>query len=232
MFEKQIGLPIKKLRTDNGLECCNNEFDDYLTKNGIIHQKTVTYTPQQNCVAERFNRTIVEKTRCMLIDAQLKRVFWAEAVTTSVYVLNRIPCKGSGSKTPEELWSNEKPAIMRVFGCVGMVHIPKEKRKKLDPKSMKCIFLGYSDVSKAYRLYNPETRKIVYSRDVEFIEGEMIKVTDKKKDEINFVYYILLEEEEMAEKPPETLEIAESEENGVNEIDMNNDTLEGEDNHE
>eukprot|EP00268_Persea_americana_P066488 TRINITY_DN9059_c1_g1_i12.p1 TRINITY_DN9059_c1_g1~~TRINITY_DN9059_c1_g1_i12.p1 ORF type:complete len:238 (-),score=67.70 TRINITY_DN9059_c1_g1_i12:459-1172(-) len=77
--------------------------------------------------------------------------------------------------TPREAWSGLKPAVdhFRVFGCIAYAHIPDEKRKKLDDKGEKCVFLGVSEVSKAYKLYNPVTRKIVVSRDVIFDEDTM-----------------------------------------------------------
>lgn len=208
--EKQTGESLKVLRTDNGGEFCNNDFDQYLQKHGIKHQKTAPYTPQQNGVSERFNRTIVEKTRCMLIDAGLEKLFWAEAASTAVYILNRIPCKGTGKKTPEELWSNKKPvlAMMRVFGCTAMVHIPKEKRKKLDDKSSECIFVGYSDESKAYRLYSKQNGNIIVSRDVIFLEANAVKekVNDSQQDD--FFRTTIIEELVATEVTPDEIEPA------------------------
>lgn len=116
------------------------------------------------------NRTIVEKVRCMLIDAALTLGFWAEAVLTAVFVINNIICKGNDNKTPEELWSGKQGNIsmLRVFGCRAMAHIPEQKRKKLDVKSNECIYLGPAEDMKAYRLYNKSTKKIIMSRDVVF----------------------------------------------------------------
>lgn len=127
----------------------------------------------------------------MLTGADLSQQFWAEAVSTATY-MNRIPGRASGIKTPEELWSNKIPNLssMRVFGCQAMVHVPDANRRKLDNKSIECIFLGYSDESKAYRMYNTTTHKIVVSRDVIFMETPKIEVkdfTNQKKD-----YFICL----------------------------------------
>lgn len=171
LVENQCERKIKVFRTDNGKEYVNNGLGDFLAKNGIKHEKTAPYTPEQNGVAERINRSIVERVRCMLVDAGLNKKFWAEAAVTTGYLLNRIPCRGN-SESPEERWTNEKQNLshIKVFGCKAMVHVPKEKRRKLDAKSNECILMGYSTESKAYRLFDPKTHKIVVSRDVIFVE--------------------------------------------------------------
>lgn len=185
MSENQLNKKIKVLRTDNGLEYINSSFKSICEKSGIVHQKSCAYVHEQNGVAERMNRTIMERVRCMLFDADLEKRFWAEAVSTAAYLLNRTPCRSSKLKTPEEFWSGKQPDLshLRVFGCIAMVHIPKERRKKLDAKSAQCIFVGYSDDSKGYRLFNKATGKIVTARDVVFIEdttrllGDTVPVT-------------------------------------------------------
>lgn len=172
--ENQTKNKVKILRSDNGLEYCNKEFDMFLNKSGILHQKTNPYTPEQNGLSERFNRTIVEKARCMLFDANLGKQFWAEATSTAVYLQNRTVAASLGYKTPYEIWNGTKPDIshVRIFGSSVMVHIAKEKRKKWDKKSEKCILIGYPENIKGYRLFNPETKKVLTSRDVIIIEPE------------------------------------------------------------
>jgi hypothetical protein len=98
--------------------------------------------------------------------------FWAKAVCIAVYLMNRCPIKAVWDKTPFEAWSGRKPSIkhLKVFGCICYVQIPKEKRYKLDETSEKYIFVGYSSMSKGYRLYNLETNKVIISRDVLFDE--------------------------------------------------------------
>lgn len=188
LVEGQMELKIKTLRTDNGGEYLNNDFKRFLIDNGIVHQTSTAYTPQQNGLAERMNRTIVEKVRCMLIDAALTLGFWAEAVQTAVFVINNIICKGNDNKTPEELWSGKQGNIsmLRVFGCRAMTHIPKQKRKKLDVKSIECIYLGSAEDMKAYRLYNKSTKKIIISRDVVFFEGNEV-ISEDNGSEYYFV---------------------------------------------
>lgn len=168
--ENQTGKKIRNLRSDNGTEYENKQMDLICEEFGIHHQFSLPYTPEQNGVAERFNRTLVEKCRCMLADSKLSKQFWAEAVNTSCYISNISPHSGLVS-TPEEIWSGRKPSVrhLRVFGCTAYIHIPKQKRRKLDLKSEKAIFVGYSSKSKGYRLLNSH-RKLVESRDVEFFE--------------------------------------------------------------
>jgi hypothetical protein len=164
LVENQTEKKIKVLRTDNGGELCK--------KCGIARQKTTPYTPQQNGVAERMNRTLMEKARSMLSGARLGQEFWAEAVSTACYLVNRSPSSALDDTTPHEVWSGKKPSLqhLRVFGCDAYVHVPKKNRSKLDNKAEKCIFIGYKDGVKGYKLWNPETKKIVYSRDVVFRE--------------------------------------------------------------
>lgn len=122
---------IKILRTDNGCEYCSNDFEEFLKKEGIIHQKTNPYTPEQNGLSERSNRTIVERARCLLFEADLEKKFWAEAANTAVYLKNR-SVASSIEKTPYEAWTGRKPNLrhIRIFGSPVMAHIPKEKRTK------------------------------------------------------------------------------------------------------
>ena len=166
--EKQSGYFLKVLRTDRGGEFTSHEFQDFCKENGIKRQLTASYTPQQNGVAERKNRTIVEMARSMMKAKSLPNSFWAEAVATSIYLLNRCPTKSVKGMTPQEAWSGRKPSVahFKVFGCIAYSHVPKEKRQKLDDKSKKCIFVGYSEEIKGYKLYNPVTNKVIISCDV------------------------------------------------------------------
>eukprot|EP00253_Pinus_taeda_P013281 PITA_13281 len=96
------------LRTDNGGEFCNKEFEEFCKKCGIARQKTTPYTPQQNGVAERMNKTWMERARSMLSGAGLGQEFWAEAVDTACYLVNRSPSLALGDKTPQEVWTEEE----------------------------------------------------------------------------------------------------------------------------
>eukprot|EP01018_Ginkgo_biloba_P027384 Gb_35302 [translate_table: standard] len=173
MVEKQSGHHIKILRTNRGGEYISEEFLRFCKDNGIKKQFTTRYTPQQNGIAKRKNRTIQEMARSMIKAKGLSNEYWAEAVGTAIYLLNRSPTKSVRDKSPQEAWSNEKPNVehLRVFGCVAYAHVPKQKRTKWDDRGEKCIFIGYSDQSKAYKLYNPITKEMIISRDIEFIEN-------------------------------------------------------------
>lgn len=173
LHERQLGKFIKILRSDNGSEYVTNELDEFLRCNGIIHQTSNPYTPEQNGLAERMNRTLVEKARSMLHGAGLPKSFWAEAVSTAAYLVNRSPTSGHG-KTPEEVWSGKTPDLshLRVFGSKAMVHVPKELRRKLDSKSREMIFVGYCEATKGYRLIHPVTKNLTKSRNVVFLEND------------------------------------------------------------
>ncbi|KAL0393103.1 UNVERIFIED_CONTAM: Retrovirus-related Pol polyprotein from transposon TNT 1-94 [Sesamum radiatum] len=182
LVEKQSGRSIKVLRSDRGKEYNNSEFNKFCEEEGIEHQTTVSYNPQQNGVSERKNRTVMEMARSMLQEKHLPKAFWAEAVYTAVYLLNRCPTKAVQNMTPIEAWSGKKPSAkhLRVFGSICYVHIPTEKRHKLEEKTKKGIFLGYSTQSKGYRIYNLKTKKLIISRDVEFDEDAMWNWDEEK----------------------------------------------------
>lgn len=174
MVEKQSDHKIKCLRSDRGGEYLLQDLEDFLKLNGIHHQLTASYSPQQNGVAERKTRTLVEMARCMLKNKSLPDVFWAEAIACAAYIINRSLTRSVENKTPQEAWSGFKPSVnhLRIFGCVAYVHIPKQKRGKLDQKSEKVIFVGYGYNTIAYKLYNPYTKKVTISRDVLFDENK------------------------------------------------------------
>ena len=194
LVENRSSRKLKILRTDNGGEYVSSEFGDYLRSEGIRHERTIPKTPEQNGVAERMNRTLVEAVHPMLADAKLPHSFWAEAVSTAIYLRNRSPTKALKDMTPFEAWTQEKPKIehLRVFGCDAYAHIPKDERKRLESKSRKCIFVGYGESVKGYRLYDPNRAKVIYSRDVLFnekrskIESEPIQEEKEQYVELEF----------------------------------------------
>ena len=197
--EKQTGKQLKMLRTDGAGEYTSAAFKGYLAECGIQTQLATAYSPQQNGVAERCIKTVSEMMRCMLHEKQVEPGLWAEAVSTSVYIKNRLPTKAVPDKTPEEVWTGRKPSVvhMKVFGCAAHVHVPSVKRSKLDARSEQCIFVGYCSERKAYRLFNPGTRKIVFSRDVEFDESSAPCPPAQETDGPTVA--VLLEEEEEEE---------------------------------
>lgn len=171
--EKEAGANILCLRTDRGGEFNSNEFTKFCKEQGIRRQLTTAYTPQQNGVAERKNRTIMNMVRCMLDEKKMPKEFWAEAANWCIHILNRCSTAALEGMTPQEAWTGNKPKVdyFRVFGCLAHAHIPSQKRNKLEDRSRPHIFIGVSKESKAYRLFDPTTNKICTSRDVVFEEN-------------------------------------------------------------
>ena len=137
------------------------------------------------------NNTLMERARSMLSGVGLGQEFWAEAEDTACYLVNRSPSSAMEDKTPKDVWTNKKPSLshLRVFGCDVYVHVPKQKRTKLDIKYEKCIFIGYKDGLKGYKLWNPVTQKVVYNRDVVFREVKYVtkhEVQPKEPEKIEF----------------------------------------------
>ncbi|GJX88874.1 retrovirus-related pol polyprotein from transposon TNT 1-94 [Tanacetum coccineum] len=124
LVENQTGRTVKKLRTDNSLEFCNREFEQLCIESGIARHLTVAGMPQQNGVAERMNRTLMDKVRCLLIQSGLPKTFWAEATCTAAYLINRSPSRAIEKKTPMEMWSGHLSdyGMLRIFGCVAYPH--------------------------------------------------------------------------------------------------------------
>ena len=172
LVEAQSGCFLKKLRTDNGKEYTSAEFNVFCDDLGVEHQLAVRYSPQQNGVAERKNRSVLEMARCMIFEKNLPKSFWAEAVSTAVYLQNRLPTKAVQGMTPIEAWGGIKPSIkhLRVFGSLCYTHVPDVKRSKLDEKAEKGILIGYSSQSKGYKVYNINSEKVFISRDVKVDE--------------------------------------------------------------
>ncbi|RDX89478.1 hypothetical protein CR513_28793, partial [Mucuna pruriens] len=172
LVKKQVGVSIQILRIDRGGEYTSKEFVEFCNEQGIQRQLTASYTPQQNGVAGRKNQTIISMVRSVLTKREVPRSFWSKAVNWVVHILNRSPTLAVKNITLEEAWSGMKPSVsyFRIFGCIGFVHVPDQKRSKLDDKSTKCVLLGVSEESKTYKLYDPINEKIHISRDVKFQE--------------------------------------------------------------
>ena len=140
MVETQTGRKVKRLRSDNGTEYKNDPFLQVCQDEGIVRHFTVRDTPQQNGVAERMNRTILEKVRCMLSNAGLGKEFWAEAVTYACHLINRLPSAAINGKTPMEMWTGKSATdydSLHVFGSTAYYHV---KESKLDPRAKKALF--------------------------------------------------------------------------------------------
>ncbi|GJU21576.1 retrovirus-related pol polyprotein from transposon TNT 1-94 [Tanacetum coccineum] len=183
LVELDFGKKIKCLRTDNGGEYTSDEFDTFCRQEGIKRQFTTAYTPQQNRVAEQMNRTLLERARAMLATASLGKSLWAKAVNNACYVINRSPSTAVELKTPMEMWTGKPVNYSDLYIFRSLVYeiYNTQETTKLDPKSKKCLFLGYADGVKGYRLWDPTAHKVVVSRDVVFMEDKI----QENKHEVN-----------------------------------------------
>lgn len=160
--QRQKSLLVKQMRSDHGTEFKNSTLIDFCDKWGIVQNFAAVRTPQQNGVAERRNRTVIEAARTMLCEGKMKIKFWAEAVNTACFTQNRSIIVKRHGQTAYQMYHNKVPSIhyFHVFGCRCYILNQRDTLCKMSPKSDEGIFVGYSSVSKAYRVYN-ERRKIV-----------------------------------------------------------------------
>ena len=140
-------------------------------------EKTIPRTPQQNGVVEGINRTLSERARSMRLHARLPKTFWADAVSTTAYLINRGPSVPMEFRLPKEVWSSKevKFSHLKVFCCVSYVHIDSDAHSKLDAKSKICFFIGHGDEKFGYRFWDKQNRKIIRSRNVIFNEQVIYK---------------------------------------------------------
>jgi hypothetical protein len=196
LVEKKTERKIKTVRSDNGTEYTSHYLEDFLKQEGIRHELTVEYRPQQNGVAERKNRSLMETARCLMIQSALSASFWAEAILTANHIRNRCPSRSLGGEIPFKMWTRRTLIVsyFRKFGTTAFALDKTPGKGKFDSRSKKCIFIGYSVQSKAYRLWDPEARKVIRSRDVTF--------TGRNQAENDFTDFI---DEEIFKKNPENV---------------------------
>lgn len=178
LIQNQFGVTVKNLRTDNESEYLDREVKSFLAEKGIHHQTANVYTPQQNGTAERKNRHILEVARSIMFSMNVPKFLWGEAVLTATYLINRMPSRVLGFISPREkllsvfphcLLLSELP--LKTFGCTAYVYLQSQFRGKLDQKSVKCIFLGYSGSQKGYKCFCPQSRKMYTTLNVSFDES-------------------------------------------------------------
>ncbi|KAJ9556214.1 hypothetical protein OSB04_010828 [Centaurea solstitialis] len=171
--ENKTNLRVKVIRSDNGTEFKNADLNSFCEEKGIERQYSAPRTPQQNGVAERRNRTLIEAARTMLADSKLPITFWVEAVNTACYVQNRVLIVKSKGKTPYELFEKRKPYIgfLQPFGCPCTILDTKTHLGKFESKTDDGFFVGYSSQSKALRVYNSSTSIIEESDNVKCNEN-------------------------------------------------------------
>lgn len=158
--------------SDRGGEFVSHEINSFCDDEGIKRYLTNPYTPQQNGVVERRNRTMMEMARSIMKHMSVPSYLWVEAIRHTTYLLNRVATRAVKDKTPYELFHQKKPNLghLKVFGCIGYAKTDSKMLKKLDDRSRMLVHLGTEPGSKAYRLVDPKSKQVVVSRDVVFDE--------------------------------------------------------------
>nr|GFC23908.1 retrovirus-related Pol polyprotein from transposon TNT 1-94 [Tanacetum cinerariifolium] len=171
--ELQLGKKIKALRSNRGGEYLSQEFKDYLSENGIVQNLTSPYTPQQNGVCERRNRTLLDMVRSMFNLTTLSLSFWDYDLESVVRILNMVPTK-KVDKTPYEIWHGKAPNLsyLKVWGCEA--YVKRNSTDKLQQRSVKCIFIGYPKETMGYYFYFPPENKVIAARYGDFLERDLI----------------------------------------------------------
>nr|GEY07078.1 retrovirus-related Pol polyprotein from transposon TNT 1-94 [Tanacetum cinerariifolium] len=173
LVENQTGRKLKKLRTNNGLEFCNQEFNNLCNESGIARHLTVAGTPQQNGLAKQINRTLLNKVKCLLIQSGLPDLFWAEATVTAAYLINRSPSTPLEKNTHMDLWSGHLAnyEMLRIFGCVAYSHMNQGKLKPRainpDDSGKEVEFEVYLQGSRIERTVDPHTGENPRNKDEE-----------------------------------------------------------------
>ncbi|GKC85669.1 putative ribonuclease H-like domain-containing protein, partial [Tanacetum coccineum] len=172
-IENQLDHKVKVIRCDNRTEFKNSIMNQFYEMKGIKMEFSVARTFKQNCVAERRNRTLIEAAKTMLVDSKLPTTFWAEAVNTAFYVLNRVLVIKPHNQTPYELIRGRTPLIdfMKLFGCAVTILNTRDHLGKFDGKADEGFFIGYSVVSKAMRVFNKRTRIVEETLNIRFLEN-------------------------------------------------------------
>ncbi|GKD31560.1 putative ribonuclease H-like domain-containing protein [Tanacetum coccineum] len=172
-IENQLDHKVKVIRSDNGTEFKNSIMNHFCEIKGIKRELSVARTPQQNGVAKRKNKTLIEAARTMLVDSTLPTSFWAEAVNTACYVLNRVLVIKPHNKTPYELIRRRPPLIdfMKPFGCPITILNTRDRLGKFEGKADEGYFVGYSVVSKAMRVFNKRTRIVEETLNIRFLKN-------------------------------------------------------------
>lgn len=174
LVQNQFNVQIQAIRTDNGTEYVNKIFGTFMSEQGILHQTSCPNTPQQNGVAERKNRHILEVARALMFTMNVPKFLWSEAVLTATYLINRTPLRVTGMKSPCELILKDNTFVVppKLFGCTCFVRDHRPSVSKLDPRALKCIFLGYSSGQRGYKCWSPSERRTFVSMDVTFRESK------------------------------------------------------------
>lgn len=221
LVHNQTGKRIKEIRCDNGKEYLNRQFFELAKQKGIFLKPAPAYTHELNGVAERYNRTIMDRARCLLLEAKLEKCYWPECIYTAAYLGNRLLTNTQEKKTPYEIFFKIRPDIsnLHIYGSIAFIRIPEERRSsKLNPKSMKGKLVGYTDTG--YKILVDD--KVLVSRHVKFVENttkflsldledeeiiqtkvdekQQTKVDEKQKDEDDYVEEVKIQTRSKREK--------------------------------
>src|SRR6185312_2768783 len=188
LLKNHYNIRIKNVISDGRGEYTNESFKQFLSKKGITHCITPPYTPQRNGVAERFNRTIIEKVRCMIKTKNLEKELWGEAANTANQIRNYSPT-AKKEKSPEEEFTGIKPDLskIKIFGSKVMIKNKKDSTK-LEDKAKEGLMLGYNEINRSYRVWDIKRKKVTFTRDISIYEttkvsNNKIEKQKKTKDE-------------------------------------------------
>jgi hypothetical protein len=185
--QSEFGLRIKKIRSDSGMEFKNSQIEGFLEDEGIKHEFSFPYTPQQNGVVERKNRTLLDMARTMLDEYKTPDRFWAEAINTACYSINRLYLHQILKKTSYELLTgkNHNVSYFRVFGSECFILVKRGRKSKFAPKAAEGFLPGYDSNTRAYRVFNKSTRLVEVSCDIVFDETNSSQVEQVDLDELD-----------------------------------------------
>jgi hypothetical protein len=186
--QNEFRLRIKKIRSDNGTEFKTSQVEGFLEEEGIKHEFSSPYTPQQNGVVERKNRTLLDMARTMLDEYKTPDRFWAEAINNASYFINRLYLHQILKKTPYELLTSKQPNVsyFRVFGSKFFILIKRGRNSKFAPKAVEGFLLGYDSNTRAYRVFNKSTGLVEVSCDIVFDENNGSQVEQVDLDELDY----------------------------------------------
>ncbi|KAL0542592.1 hypothetical protein IC582_017662 [Cucumis melo] len=177
-IKTQFHTKIAILRSDNGREFQNHNLSEFLASKGIVHQTSCAYTPQQNGVAERKNRHLVEVARSLMLSTSLPSYLWGDAILTAAHLINRMPSRILHLQTPLDCLKESYPSTrlvsevpLRVFGCTAYVHNFGPNQTKFTPRAQACVFVGYPLHQHGYKCFHPPSRKYFVTMDVTFCEN-------------------------------------------------------------
>jgi hypothetical protein len=185
--QNEFGLRIKKIRSDNGMEFKNSQIEGFLEEEGIKHEFSSPYTPQQNGVVERKNITLLDMARTMLDEYKTPDRFWVEAINTACYSINRLYLHLILKKISYELLTGKKPNVsyFRVFGSKCFILIKRGISSKFAPKAVEGFLLRYDSNTRAYRVFNKSTGLVEVSCDIVFDETNGSQVDQVDLDELD-----------------------------------------------